>query len=284
MSSTTADAAALGDPPRIRWRLTPRTALAVVGAEVRKGLTKQLANPVAHVVTLAWAASMFLGLQYIFGQGTLRRDLLPMTIVGISGYWFLHFAAMVMVTDLVEEKRTGTFAQAQLTPSPLWVVMLGRLLTASIFGLVVSLAGTLVPMLVTGTTITPTWAALVPYALVLVSALAFTLVIAALALTSPMIMVIEALLTTLVLMLNGAFLPVSLYPDWMATVARLLPTTLGVEATDEVLFEGRSLTGIWNDGSLPWALLHTAVLSVAGWALFVRNHRRALRDGRLGQY
>jgi ABC-2 type transport system permease protein len=256
----------------------------VVGAEVGKGLTRQLANPVAHVVTLVFAASMFLGLQYIIGQGSLQHDLLPLTILGISSYWFLHFASLVMVTDLVEEKRGGTFAQALLTPSPLWLVMLGRLLTAAVFGLVVSLVGTLVPMLVTGTTISLKWAALVPYSLILVNALAFTLIMAALALTSPMVAVLESLLTTLVLLLNGAFLPVSLYPDWMAAFARLLPTTMGVDATAKVLFKGRSLTDIWSDGTLPWLLVYTVVLSLAGWALFVRNHRKALRDGKLGQY
>lgn len=281
MSSVTAPVAATGPA---RWRLTPRSAAAVVGAEVRKGLTRQLASPVAHLVTLAWAAAMFLGMQYIFGDGSLRRDLLPMTIVGISGYWLLHFASMVMVSDLVEEKRSGTFAQAQLTPSPIWVVMLGRLITAGVFGLVVSLIGTLVPMLVTGTTISLKWAVLVPYLLILVNALAFTLVIAALALTSPMIVMLESLLTTLVLMLNGAFLPVSLYPDWMGFVARLLPTTMGVETADKVLFKGRSLADIWTDGSLPWSLAYTAAFLIGGWALFVRNHRKAMREGKLGQY
>lgn len=281
MSSAAAAVAATGPA---RWRLTPRSAAAVVSAEVRKGLTKQLSNPVAHLVTIAWAAATFLGMQYIFGQGSIRRDLLPMTIVGISSYWLLHFASMVMVSDLVEEKRTGTFAQAQLTPSPIWVVMLGRLVTASVFGLVVSLIGTLVPMLVTGTGISLTWAVLVPYTLILINVLAFTLVIAALALTSPMIVMLESLLTTLVLMLNGAFLPVALYPGWMGFVARLLPTTMGVEAADKVLFKGESLAGIWNDGSLPWLLVYTAAFLIAGWALFVRNHRKALRDGRVGQY
>jgi ABC-2 type transport system permease protein len=284
MSSTTAEAAPVAALGPTHWRLTPRSAVAVVGAEVRKGLTRQLANPIAHIVTLVFAASMFLGLQYIIGQGSLRRDLLPLTIVGISSYWFLHFASLVMVTDLVEEKRGGTFAQAQLTPSPLWVVMFGRLLTAAIFGLVVSLVGTLVPVLVTGTSISLKWAALVPYALILVNALAFTLIMAALALNSPMVAVLESLLSTLVLLLNGAFLPVSLYPDWMAFLARLLPTTMGVDATAKVLFKGKSLADIWSDGTLPWLLVYTVALVAVGWALFVRNHRKALSSGRLGQY
>ncbi|MDX6430687.1 MAG: type transport system permease protein [Streptosporangiaceae bacterium] len=284
MSSATTAAAPLTVPGATRWRLTPRSGIAVVSAEVRKGLTRQLANPVAHLVTLAFAATMYLGMQYVIGEGALERDLLPRTLVGISSYWFLHFACIVMVSDLVEEMRGGTFAQALLTPSPLWLVMLGRLLTASVFGLVVSVTGTLVPMLVTGTTIPLEWAALVPYALVVVNALAFTFVMAALALNSPMVAVLEALLTSLVLLLNGAFMPLSLYPDWMAVLARLLPTTLGVEATAKTLFEGRSLGDIWNDGTLPWLLVYTAALVLAGWALFVRNHRKALRDGRLGQY
>jgi ABC-2 type transport system permease protein len=51
-----------------------------------------------------------------------------------------------------------------------------------------------------------------------------------------------------------------------------------------VLFQDKSLADIWSDGTLPWLLVYTAALILAGCALFVRNHRRALRDGKLGQY
>jgi ABC-2 type transport system permease protein len=266
-----------------RW-LTPRTGISVLRAEVVKGLTAQLAHPVAHLVTLVFTATVYLGLQYVIGQGTIQHDLLPRTLVGISGYWMLQFASMVMVADLVEEKRGGTFAQTHLTPAPLWLIMLGRLVTASVMGVAVAVVATLVPMLVTGTTIPLRWTALVPYALVVLNVLAFTFLLAAFALSSPMIGVLQSLLTSMVMLLGGAVMPLSLFPAWLAVVARLLPTALGVEATAKVLFQDASLGDIWSDGTLPWLIAYTVALALLGWYVFVRNHRRALRDGRLGQY
>lgn len=69
-----------------------RTGLArdvsVLFAEVRKGLQSQLAHPLGHVISLLVGMSMYLGLQYVLGQGELRRELLPATLIAIGGYWF----------------------------------------------------------------------------------------------------------------------------------------------------------------------------------------------------
>jgi ABC-2 type transport system permease protein len=284
MTSAVTAPGALGTQVKSGWRLTPRTGVSVLRAEVGKGLTTQLAHPIAHIVTLVFTATVYLGLQYVIGQGTIQHDLLPQTLVGISGYWLLQFASMVMVADLVEEKRGGTFAQTQLTPAPLWLIMTGRLITASVMGVVVAVVATLVPMLVTGTTIPLKWAALVPYSMVLINVLAFTFMLAAFALSSPMIGMLQSLLTSMVILLGGAVMPLSLFPTWLAVVARLLPTTMGVEATAKVLFKDESLGDIWSDGTLPWLIAYTVALALLGWYVFVRNHRKALRDGRLGQY
>ncbi len=256
----------------------------VLRAEVRKGLAIQLAHPIGHVVTLVISAVLFLGLQFVVGQGGLRHDLLPQMLVAIGSYWFLQYAALVMVADLVEEKRTGTFGQALMSPAPPWVPMLGRLVTASVFGVAVAAVAVAVPMLVAGVTVPLRWAALVTYGLVLVNVLAFTFVLAAIAIVSPMVGALQSMFTTLILLLNGSFLPLAYYPGRLAVVARFLPTTLGVEATTKTLFGGRSLPGIWADGTLPWLIAYTVALCVLGGVLFVRNHRRAVRDGRLDQY
>ncbi|MBB6347147.1 ABC-2 type transport system permease protein [Nonomuraea muscovyensis] len=252
--------------------------LKVLGAEIGKGLRVQLAHPVGHVITLLISAMMYLGLQFVLGQGELRQDLLPRTLVAIGGYWFLQYAGLVMVADLIEEKRAGTFVQAQMTPAPPWLPMLGRLLTASVFGLAVAAVATLVPLLVAGIAIPLRWAAILPVVLMGADALAFTFLLAALALGSPMIGALQSLFTSLVLLLNGSFLPLAFYPDWLAALARILPTTLGIEATTQTLFEGRSLAELWSGGTLPWLLAHTLALSVVAGLLFVRNHRRALQE------
>ncbi|MFI7054872.1 ABC transporter permease [Streptosporangium canum] len=252
--------------------------LDILGAEIGKGLRVQLAHPLGHVITLLISTMMYLGLQFVLGQGQLREDLLPQTLIAIGGYWFLQYAALVMVADLIEEKRAGTFAQAQMTPAPPWLPMLGRLITASVFGLAVAAVASLVPMLVAGITIPPRWAALLPALLLGINVLAFTFLLAALALVSPMIGALQSLFTSLILLLNGSFLPLALYPDWLAALARVLPTTLGIEAITQTLFEDRSLAEVWSGGTLPWLLLHTLVLTAVSGLLFVRNHRRALQE------
>lgn len=252
--------------------------LDVLGAEIGKGLRIQRAHPVGHIVTLLISTVMYLGLQFVLGQGELRQDLLPQTLVAICGYWFLQYAGLVMVSDLIEEKRTGTFAQSRMTTAPVWLPMIGRLITASMFGLAVAAVAALVPMLVAGISVPLRPAALVPALLLGANALAFTFLLASLALVSPMIGALQSLFTSLVLLLNGSFLPLAHYPDWLAAVARFLPTTLGVEATGQTLFEGRSLAGVWAGGALPWLLVHTLALTVVSGLLFVRNHRRALEE------
>ncbi|WP_433216521.1 ABC transporter permease [Microtetraspora malaysiensis] len=250
----------------------------IVRAEIGKGLRVQLSHPIGHVITLLISTMMYLGLQFVLGQGEPRQDLLPQTLVAIGGYWFLQYAGLVMVADLIEEKRAGTFAQSQMSPAPPWLPMLGRLITASIFGLAVAAVAALVPMLVAGITIPFRWAALLPAALLGINALAFTFLLAGLALVSPMIGALQSLFTSLVLLLNGSFLPLNLYPDWLAAAARVLPTTLGIEALAQTLFEGRTLTEVWTGGTLPWLLAHTLALTAVAGLLFARNHRRALES------
>lgn len=257
--------------------------MAVLGAEMNKGLRVQLAHPLGHIITLLFSTTMFLGLQFVLGQGELRRDLLPRMLVAIAAYWFLHYSAVVMVGDLLEERRTGTYGQGQMALSPPWLLVLGRLLTASVFGLVVAAASAVVPMLVTGATIPIGWTAAIPYALTVLNILSFTVVLAAVALRNPMIGAIQSLLTMLVLLLNGSFLPLSLYPDWLAVLARFLPTTLGIDAVTKILFDRRPLGEVWSDGTLPLLIAHTLVLGALGGLLYARNQRRLLRDGGLDQ-
>ncbi|TDD44548.1 ABC transporter permease [Nonomuraea terrae] len=250
----------------------------VLRAEIGKGLRIQLAHPAGHVITLLISTMMYLGLQFVLGQGALREDLLPQTLVAIGGYWFLQYAGLVMVADLIEDKRAGTFAQSQLTTAPPWLPMLGRLISASVFGLAVATVAALVPMLVAGIAIPLRWAALLPAALLGVNVLAFTFLLASLALVSPVIGALQSLFTALVLLLNGSFLPLALYPDWLAVLARVLPTTLGTEALTQTLFEGRTVGELWNGGTLPWLLAHTLALTACAGLLFARNHRRALES------
>lgn len=270
--------------PVFGLRTGPRRDAAVLFAEVRKGLLSQLAHPLGHVIALVVGMSMYLGLQFVMGQGELRRDLLPATLIAIAAYWLTQYSALVMVSDLVEEKRGGTFAQSQLSTAAPWVLMLGRLVTAAVFGLVVAVAAAAVPAVVAGVAIPWRWEVLLPGLGLLIDILAFGFLLAAVAVRTAAVAALQSLLTGLIVLLNGSFMPLELYPHWLAVIARLLPTTTGIEAVGDVLFDGASLPGLWTSGSLPLVFGHALALTVLGGLVFRRNHRRARRDGRLGQY
>ncbi len=264
------------------WRASPAVVLAVIGNEIRKGLLILRAHPASLALGITVSLFWYLGVQFIIGQGQLPRDLLPPTLVGFSAYMFLWMASLAMVGDLVEEMHTGTLAQTHLSPVSPSLLLLGRLGTASVQSILVAALATAVPLVVADIPIPARWEALVPLALTLLNGLAFTLLFAGVALTNPFIGEIHHLVTGLIAMLNGTFLPVALFPDWLEPVARLLPTTLGIEATLKVLFEQRSLGDLWADGSLPWLLVYTLALTLAGWWVYMRNQRKLMRDGTLG--
>jgi ABC-2 type transport system permease protein len=61
-----------------------------------------------------------------------------------------------------------------------------------------------------------------------------------------------------------------------------VPTTLGIDATRKLLVAGEPLRQVWSDGTLPWALLHAALLLLLGSVVYQAAIRRGLREGRLG--
>ncbi len=264
------------------WRATPAVVLTVIGNEIRKGLLILWAHPASIVLAVATAMLIYLGVQFIIGQGQLPGDLLPPTLVAFTAYMFLWTASLAMVADLVEEMRTGTLGQTHLSPVSPSLLILGRLATASVQGVLVAASAAAVPLVVADIPIPTRWEAMLPFTLTLVNGLAFTLLFAGIALAEPFIGEVHHLVTGLIGMLNGSYLPVVLFPDWLEPIVRLLPTTLGIEATLKVLFQQHSLGDLWADGSLPWLIAYTLALTAAGWLVFVRNQRTAMRDGRLG--
>jgi ABC-2 type transport system permease protein len=274
---------AVGLEPAL-WRSTPRATLMVIGAETRKGFELLRGRPAMIVLGLASMWLLYLGTELLIGHGSLPRGLLPPTVVGITMYMFLFIASLSMVADLMEEMRAGTLEQMHLSPVPPSVLVLGRLSSAGAQGAVVATGGVVIMLLLLRISIPARPEALVPLALTILNGLAFTLLFAAIALTLPHVGEVHHLVVGLIGMFNGSLLPVSFFPAWLATIARFLPTTLGVEATLKVLFQHRSLGDIWGDGSLPRLLAYTAALIFVGFLLFIHNTRQAMRDGKLGQY
>jgi ABC-2 type transport system permease protein len=79
---------------------------------------------------------------------------------------------------------------------------------------------------------------------------------------------------------GGLYVPVTLFPHGIEIFARFMPTALGTEVLNTTL-SGRGLGAAWADGTLPWLLVHVAVLGGLGWATYLYTVRRARREGGL---
>jgi ABC-2 type transport system permease protein len=268
------------------WPGTRPSAPRMLGNETAKGLRIWWANRATILPELLVLAGMFLGLQYLLGGGRIVPQLVAPTMLGFLPYVFAYLVVVKMVAGVVEELNAGTMEQTHLSPLPAWLLSLGRLASAIVQGLLATLllgAGYLIALGAAVDVQLPLrWQALVPAVLLVVDVAGFALLLGGLALQVPTLGAVTHVLLSLVMLVNGAFVPISAFPDWLQALARLAPTALGVEATRAVLLDGQPLQAAWADQRLPWLLLHAAASLAVGWALWQWNMRRGLRNGRLG--
>lgn len=256
----------------------------VIVNEIAKGLRNFWANRLAVGTGMVSFGALYLGMMFVIGRGRLPDELLPLTVLGMAAYATLWIGSIQLVGDQLEEMRAGTLEQTHLSPVPPALLILGRVVSTGLQGLLVAAA--LVATVAVGAEMALPWrwGAVVPLALTLVQALAFSLLFAGVTLAVPFVGEVHHVAVSLIAFFNGAFLPVAQFPDWLQALARLLPTTLGIEATIDLLHGGSSLAELAADGTLPALAAYTAALGVLAWVVYARNYRRALVSGDLGRY
>jgi ABC-2 type transport system permease protein len=220
-------------------------------------------------------------LQFVIGNGTIQRALVPPTLLAFLALPLLYLAILKLVGDLLEEVNSGTFEQMHLSPFSPASLLVGRLLAFVLEGVLIAVVVGVLMTWWLGVGIPLRPAGLLPAALTVIDIIGFALLIGGLALALPQIGAIAHLFSGLILILNGTLIPLEWYPAWVQTLARFLPTTLGVEAMRKVVQQGQSLGAVWADGTLPWLLIHAAGLAALGWLVFLFNDRRAMRHGTL---
>lgn len=247
--------------------------------EFRKGLLLLRARLGMLVLSAVGTSTMYAAIQLAIGRGALPDELIAQTLIGIAMWVLLFWAGSAMVGDLVEEARTGTLDQLRMALVPLRVSVLGRLAAALVQGSCAALLVLASTMLVLGAPFQLSAPALIPLALTVISALTWTGLLAGLALRVPVWRRVNTLFVGLIGMLNGAFLPVALLPDWLRAVAYLLPTTLGIDQIRRMNVDGATLATLWADGSLPLLLLHVAATLLTGYGMFAAAERHLAITG-----
>ena len=273
--------------PRVAEQGAGRRGLQVVSAthavlnETHKSLWLLWGHRSVVLMELITMIAFYPFLQFILGNGTINRALVPPTLLAFLTYPILYIATLKLVGDLLEEVNGGTFEQMHLSPFSPASLLMGRLLASVIEGVIIAVVIGVGMAWMLGVSIPLRPAGMLPAALTVIDIVGFALLIGGLALALPQIGAIAHLFSGLIFLLNGTFFPLEWYPGWVQTLARFLPTTLGIEAMRKVVLEGKSLSSVWADGTLPWLIIHTAGLSVLGWLVFLLNDRRAMRQGML---
>ncbi len=254
----------------------------MLGNETAKHLVMFWHRRGIFVAELAVIAGFFVGFQYLIVGGKQIDDLLPTVMLGFIPYIVAYVLLLKVVAGVLEEMHTGTMEQMHLSPLSPALLSLGLLGAVLIQGILVAalVGGAL--SIVLDINLPLAWGALVPALLTLLDIAGFALFIGGIALTVPSIGAINHVLYSLIGMLNGAYVPVYVYPEWLQIVAKLLPSTLGIDVMRRILIENQSLATTWSDHSLQWTLLHAAAMLVLGWTVYQAQIRRGLRDGRLG--
>jgi ABC-2 type transport system permease protein len=281
ITAATSKAASAQSPPAYRLGLR------MLGNETSKGLRVMWAHKAPLVLGLAYVALLYWVIQVFIGGGRLVGEVLAMTFVAFVGYVILYIASLRMVGGVLEEMYTGTLEQSLLSPLRPWVASTGRLAAALVEGLVIAAVvasfNLVVLLAVQDVEMIFQWSAMVPLAVTLVDIAGFVLLFGAIALVINSIGAIIHVVQNVIMMLNGAFIPIFVFPDWLQLTSKvLIPTALGLDGTRQVLIDGAPLDQVWSNGTLPWAIVHAAVLLILGWAAYQAAIRRGLREGRLG--
>jgi ABC-2 type transport system permease protein len=225
-------------------------------------------------------AITFLGIRLLIGGGRLVTPLLATTLPALLAVAVAQTAAVQGSGGIAEEINGGTLAQSQLTPASPQRQVLGRLAALAVEGLAAAVPLGLVFVLGYGVRYHLHPDALVPAVLTVADGLGYALVIIALTVRVVSIGAITHVFGMVIQFFGGMLVPVTVFPHAVETFTRFLPTTLGVQALNTIL-AGRGLAAAWADGSLPWLIVHTFASLALGWTVYLRNIRRARREGGL---
>ncbi len=252
--------------------------------ETRKGILITWAYKINLFFSMIAMSVTFIGIGFLLGNGTLEPQALASSLLGYMIWYYVLLLTGEMGENLLAEAAEGTLEQMFIGPVPTSLILIGRslanLLISSIQILIV--AGSVIVLM--KIPLQWHWEALPVIAITMVGLFGFGFMLAGSVLIFKQAHSIAALSNNILIFLTGALVPIDKFPDWLAIIAKLLPSTLGILVIRSVLLDGKSLVDVWQDGSFPLLIIHSSVYIIAGWAVLQWCMQAAKRQGTLGQY
>jgi ABC-2 type transport system permease protein len=261
-----------------------KTALIAILGETRKGLLTTWTYRANAVVTIFTLGCTFIGIGFLMGGGDIDPEELASTFLGYLVWFYALMAIGDVAWGLRGEIQTGTLEQMSMSPAPVGLLLLGR----SLANFIVSTAQVLLigegMFLLLGIRIPMRWEGLPVLALTLAGIYGAGFIVAGATLVYKQFESFANLMQNGLLFLSGALLPVEAMPEWLAAIARTLPSTQGIVVLRRVVLDGQSLASVWQDGSLIWLIVHSAIYLTVGCLFFSVCEQIAKKQGSLGQY
>lgn len=266
-----------------------------LGNEVRKGLRFAWSERLQILIELPMFAAFIILLGPLLGQGdrlvqgTVRWSLDSATtsvmVVWFVPFMFFYMQVVKMFWRLLGEIQAGTIEQVFLSPLPPWlVVAAGRVLAALAETLLVAVATYGIVSIFVRVRIGWNVAALLPAAMVVVSSVGVSLIVAGATLVWKRIQLVNDFVLTLVMLFSASAVPLIHTAAWWTATSHVLPLTDAVGSLYRTLFTDESVFAPWGVGGLvPLLAVSFAYLGL-GIVAFGVGERVARRRGTLGRY
>jgi ABC-2 type transport system permease protein len=271
-------------PPTGEAKRGIRTFATAIGNEVSKGLIDLWRGKIASFLELILFGLFFLAITFAVGRGAFHREQVMPLLLGFVGYIFFHMQTNRLFWGLLGEMQSGTLEQMYLSPLPSWLLTIGLQVASIVEAAISALVLSLFIELVVQVPIPLHWAALLPLVLLVLSSAGYSLILGGLTLLFKRLEVLKELFQIVVLIFGGVLVPLDRMPGWMATIARFLPLTPGVEGLRKILLDQVSLGRLSGDGTLLWLVGSAVAYLALGIVIFRWCERIAKRKGTLGQY
>lgn len=271
-------------PPTGEAKRGMRAFATAIGNEIEKGLIDLWRGKVASLLELILFALFFLAIMFAVGRGTFHREQVAPLLIGFVGYIFFRMQTNRLFWGLLGEMQSGTLEQMYLSPLPSWLLTIGLQVASIVEAVISALLLSLFIELVVQVPLPLHWAALIPLVLLVLGSVGYSLILGGLTLLFKRLEILKELFQIVVLIFGGVLVSLDRMPGWMATMARFLPLTPGVEVLRKILLDGVSLGQLSGDGTLWWGLCSAAAYLALGIGIFRWCERIAKRRGTLGQY
>jgi len=261
-----------------------KTTFIALAGEIRKSLLTTWTYRMNTLAGLLTMSLIFVAIGFMMTNGSLDAQELAPTFLGFLTWMYAMMAIGNVAYGVRGEMSAGTLEQMVMSPAPLGMILLGRVIANMLVTTLQVLLVSIGMRLLVGIRAPMNAAGVLVLLLTLLGILGFGFLIAGAVLIWKQVESLANLIQNVLLFLNGSLLPVEQMPPWLSAISYLFPSTQGIIVLRRVALDGQSLAAVWQDGSLVWLLVHSTLFLLGGWIVFVICERAAKKQGSLGQY